>query len=594
MAKLGREAFYSKVYGCWLGKSIGGTLGGPHEGKDGPLSLTFYDPVPTEPQFNDDLDLQLVWLHALEEHGPGVTPAELNAEWLDHIAYPFCEYGFSQLNARRGLIPPATGSYDNYFGDCMGAPIRSEIWACVAPGLPDVAAEYAWRDAVRDHWGESVWGEMFFAALESAAFLISDRDALIEIGLAAIPPECEVARAVRQVLDSHARGYDWLQARNRILAEFWQQHPTHAPQNIAFTILGWLYGKDFGDALLTAVNCGRDTDCTGATLGSILGIVGGEQSIPAKWREPIAEGIKVGWGIVNLEVPADIRELTERTIAMAERVCARHPGAPELSEGEEVEGDAEELYKRALLAARVWERKPDEIWLDREGRRTLRYLGAPVIHPLGRKRVRVGPGRELQVNVPEGFSASVTGAADGYFDVSISAPEQFGPSVRIGLQLDGASAEFALVRGPQLLVAGPVELEHEDAEPDGLDWIPWDAAGVQWDFTRLLHGQPGAVVIRTTVVSPEARTAGFILATPHRARAWLNGKLIVRKETVQPNDMPPYNLTGDGSTNQAELQAGENRLTIVLLSGGGQCACRAYFVDDKHHGLPDIYYARPQ
>ena len=55
-------------------------------------------------------------------------------------------------------------------------------------------------------------------------------------------------------------------------------HPnfTDAPQNIAFTILGWLYGEDFGDAILKAVNCGYDTDCTGATLGAILGIIGGK------------------------------------------------------------------------------------------------------------------------------------------------------------------------------------------------------------------------------------------------------------------------------------------------------------------------------
>ncbi|MGD9519401.1 MAG: ADP-ribosylglycohydrolase family protein, partial [Armatimonadota bacterium] len=124
MATLGREAYRSKVYACWLGKSIGGTLGGPHEGKQGPLNLTFYDPVPTEPMFNDDLDLQLVWLHAIEEHGLGVTPAHISQEWHDHITYPWCEYGFSNLNAKRGLIPPVTGSYDNWFGDCMGAPIR--------------------------------------------------------------------------------------------------------------------------------------------------------------------------------------------------------------------------------------------------------------------------------------------------------------------------------------------------------------------------------------------------------------------------------------------------------------------------------------
>jgi ADP-ribosylglycohydrolase len=37
------DTLESKIYGCWMGKSIGGTLGLPVEGQRGPLSLTYYD-----------------------------------------------------------------------------------------------------------------------------------------------------------------------------------------------------------------------------------------------------------------------------------------------------------------------------------------------------------------------------------------------------------------------------------------------------------------------------------------------------------------------------------------------------------------------
>ena len=60
--------FRGKVYACWLGKSIGGTLGMPFEGRRETHSLTFYDPVPDKPSANDDLDLQLLWLKAIEEN----------------------------------------------------------------------------------------------------------------------------------------------------------------------------------------------------------------------------------------------------------------------------------------------------------------------------------------------------------------------------------------------------------------------------------------------------------------------------------------------------------------------------------------------
>ena len=36
------------MLGCFLGKAAGGTLGQPYEGYEGPLGLTFYDPVPEE------------------------------------------------------------------------------------------------------------------------------------------------------------------------------------------------------------------------------------------------------------------------------------------------------------------------------------------------------------------------------------------------------------------------------------------------------------------------------------------------------------------------------------------------------------------
>lgn len=58
-----------------------------------------------------------------------------------------------------------------------------------------------------------------------------------------------------------------------------------SPRNVAFTIIGWLYGEsDFGKSICIAVNCGDDTDCTGATMGSLFGIISGTKAIPEKWE----------------------------------------------------------------------------------------------------------------------------------------------------------------------------------------------------------------------------------------------------------------------------------------------------------------------
>lgn len=315
---LRESEFRDRVLGGWLGKNIGSTLGGPYEGRTTPLGLTFYDPLPDRASPNDDLDLELLWLHALEKHGVGLTAVELAHEWLDHMRYPWDEYAYATLNLRRGLNPPLSGRFGNWFKDSMGATIRSEIWAMVAPGAPDVAAALARQDAELDHSGEGVWAAVFLAALESAAFFLHDVPGLLTVGLARIPPECRVARAIRVVQRARAAGKSAIEARAAVLEEVGSPNVTDAPQNLGFIVLGLLYGEgDFGSTICAAVNCGYDTDTTGATVGAILGIMNGRTTMPDSWLEPIGDAITVGWGIEGVPTPGTVQELTDRTVAVA-------------------------------------------------------------------------------------------------------------------------------------------------------------------------------------------------------------------------------------------------------------------------------------
>src|SRR5688572_25330341 len=149
-------SFYDKVYGCWMGKNCGGTLGAPLEkgfGEAEPFDVWWYPKLQEGGIPNDDLEMQLLWLKALEEVGPGLKAEQLAQYWLDHIGYNWDEYGYSKHNLLLGLRPPVSGYFNNAFRDCMGCPIRSEIWACVAPGHPRIAAKYAYEDAICDHAG---------------------------------------------------------------------------------------------------------------------------------------------------------------------------------------------------------------------------------------------------------------------------------------------------------------------------------------------------------------------------------------------------------------------------------------------------------
>ena len=48
--------------------------------------------------------------------------------------------------------------------------------------------------------------------------------------------------------------------------------------------MGLYYGdQGFEEGIVTAVRSGWDTDCNGATVGSILGLKIGAQNLPNKW-----------------------------------------------------------------------------------------------------------------------------------------------------------------------------------------------------------------------------------------------------------------------------------------------------------------------
>ncbi len=327
MAVFNRAEFFDKVYGCWVGKNIGGTLGTPFEGRRELLDVRDFHSPSGKPLPNDDLDLQLIWLKALEDRGPlGVNEQLLGEYWINYIPPHWNEYGLGKGNMRAGLPPPLSGQYANPWKHSNGAWIRSEIWACCAPGCPEIATRYAWFDACVDHGtGEGTYAELFTAAVESAAFVESDRDRLIQVGLSYIQPDCRVARSIGIVLESYARGLDWKEARRLVLEDSADLGWFQAPANVAYVLIGWLYGEgDFKQSLLTAINCGDDTDCTGATLGSILGILSGARALPEDWKQHVGDDIvtvaidRGSW----YRIPPTCSALTERVLHMTPQVLA--------------------------------------------------------------------------------------------------------------------------------------------------------------------------------------------------------------------------------------------------------------------------------
>jgi ADP-ribosylglycohydrolase len=309
-----------KILGCWLGKAAGGTLGQPYEGCEGPLALTFYDPVPTDMIPNDDLDLQVLWACVLAKMENPVINREIFARaWLEHVEFCYDEYGFAIRNLHHGVMPPHSGVCDNWFKDGLGAAIRSEIWACLAPGNPELAARYAREDACVDHTGDGIYAAQFLAAAESMAFIENDLIKIINAGLSVIPADSRLARAIRDTVKWCEECTDSLIVRSRILDKWGSENFTDAVMNLPFALLGLLHGKgDFGATVCIACNCGKDADCTAATAGALYGIINPD-GIPEKWLAYIGDRLLVSKEIVGITPPETLGELCDMIMAIADK-----------------------------------------------------------------------------------------------------------------------------------------------------------------------------------------------------------------------------------------------------------------------------------
>lgn len=354
MMKLNREFFLDRVHACWTGKNIGGTMGTPYEGRTEMQNISGFASAKGEPLPNDDLDLQLVWLCAVEERGiRSITPQLLGEYWLDYIPPHWNEYGVGKGNMKLGLLPPFSGEFNNNkWKTSNGAWIRTEIWACLFPGFPDLAVKYAYNDACVDHGlSEGTYAAMFVAAMESAAFFENDIRKLIDLGLSYIPAYCLLAKSIKLATELYDRKTDFVEARNAIVEASAELGWFQAPANVSFVILGLLYGEgDFKKSMIYAINCGDDTDCTGATIGALMGIMNGTGFIPEDWAEYIGDKIvSVAIDRSYLYFPRDCTELTQRVYELVPSTVKAYELYLEYTDGEterDIIPDSQRVWKR--------------------------------------------------------------------------------------------------------------------------------------------------------------------------------------------------------------------------------------------------------
>ena len=341
------ERIYDQIYGAWLGRAAGCVLGKPVEGwpkaridkylKDHNIDiLDNYLPfdekvlpgvhkVSTRGNINfmprdDDMDYVIIGLLALEKRGIKTSARTIANTWVDRL--PFNVVYTAEECAYRNFVnsiwPPLSGTHRNPFREWIGAQIRADVFGYVTPGLPEIGAKLAFNDASISHDKNGIYGEMFVAAMLSAAFKLESVKEIINAGLAEIPENCRLAEAVKDTMHWCETLPTWELVWEKINESVGHYHGVHTINNAALVVMGLYFGEDnFEKGIVCTVRGGWDTDCTGATVGSILGLRLGAKNLPSKWISPLNDRLK---SVVRDENDNKISELAKRTLSVAKTI----------------------------------------------------------------------------------------------------------------------------------------------------------------------------------------------------------------------------------------------------------------------------------
>ncbi|NJL32418.1 MAG: ADP-ribosylglycohydrolase family protein [Phycisphaerales bacterium] len=370
------DQLLDRMYGAWLGRCAGCALGKPVEGfmrphnglsskdriktylqaidpQEYPLRNYFPKHSPAEDktgqvhcyastrediaymESDDDIRYTVIGQMVLAEHGPKFTSRDVANAWLTHLPYRMvCT---AETQAYRNLVreqdfhvwPPskasidwlANATFENPYREWIGAQIRADSFGYAAPGNPALAAEFAWRDARMSHIANGIYGEMFVAAMIAAAYVLEDPLAIVEAGLAQIPRTSRLHADMRKVIALCKRHQNDPAKFEKVLDGVYKQlgayNPVHTNNNAGLVVAALLLSRgQLHEGITIAVMGGWDTDCNGATVGSILGACLGAKKLPNHWTDPLHDTL-------NAQIfgyhPIAISECAKRSLKIARR-----------------------------------------------------------------------------------------------------------------------------------------------------------------------------------------------------------------------------------------------------------------------------------
>jgi hypothetical protein len=317
-----RSEYRDRLHGMWLGAAIANWTGLTCEGRR--VTPPFFtdanwgDPIGGGRKIDfvfqspwladDDTDIEYVYLHLLDTLGRNeATAAEIAVSWSTHInRFIWVSNQQARWLIGQGVRPPATGFLSaNPQSLMIDAQLTTEIFGAFTPGMPEEALRLARLPIGTTASGYAAHAAEFFAALfalgstvdrslsgrEQALWLVREARRFVPDGSKA----ADCIDFVRADFLSNPDPGDWERTRDLVAARF----QTNAAAN-GFVYRGWyessvnlasgviclLYGEmDYRRTVQIGTLCGWDADNPTATMGALIGLVGGVQGVRAAFPE---------------------------------------------------------------------------------------------------------------------------------------------------------------------------------------------------------------------------------------------------------------------------------------------------------------------
>lgn len=272
-------------------------------------------------EVDDDITYLVLALMMMEQHGIDLTTDDVARSWINLL--PVGATFTAERDSYLKLIEKSNMAYqfggprsfdfeeinDGEYNDWIGAQIRIDMYGWVLPGKPKLAAELARKDASLSHRDCAVEASAYIAALCALIPISSTREAAVLSALELIDSESDAYKAVEIGIQNKN------QPATNLHEYYGDMSPVHSLNNLAVVVWAFLSFQDsFDEAIGETICCGWDTDCTGATVGGLLGLAQG--SIPSSWTDPWQGRVLTAIAGVG---ELDLEQLVQRTCTLVDK-----------------------------------------------------------------------------------------------------------------------------------------------------------------------------------------------------------------------------------------------------------------------------------